>query len=397
MKLYTANDFIEMIRKDIQPLSFEDFCKTKQLSRLWAKLKPNDIRIKLLKNKKNFYKWCYDFIHNDIPLKLYFQQRLSYVGDPLPSSLGLKAERLSKNLETRLKSENMIQHVSDNSRYIKNINLPSLMECKNYRGENIKNIYKKALEEGIMSSCFVMPSVFKDSYIKNYDTFVVTLKTYSGQMSIFSPVIYQLLLRRTDNYFYRKKIKQKILIPSASWGTPVLSTLSESEYEVIHIVDVQNDVLKLCENIHMCFHEVPRFGQKSDLKTFCIPSEKMTQVIDDDYDKIFFCPPYYDLELYGGSDEQSTTLYTTYKDWLDLYWRKTVYECDKVLKKGGLFCFVMGLECRKHKIGFDMKTIAEEKFTLKDEIKILPPIEPTRDSNKIEKYEICYIMRKETK
>ena len=59
------------------------------------------------------------------------------------------------------------------------------------------------------------------------------------------------------------------------------------------------------------------------------------------------------------------------------------------------FCFVMGLECRKHKIGFDMKTIAEEKFTLKKEIKILPPIESTRDSNKIEKYEICYIMKKE--
>ena len=37
----------------------------------------------------------------------------------------------------------------------------------------------------------------------------------------------------------------------------------------------------------------------------------MTEVIDKDYDTVFFCPPYYDLELYGGSDLQSTILYQT--------------------------------------------------------------------------------------
>ena len=47
-------------------------------------------------------------------------------------------------------------------------------------------------------------------------------------------------------------------------------------------------------------------------------------------------------------------------------------------------------------MGNDIKTIAEEKFTLKQEIKIVAPIESTRDSNStIEKYEICYIMKKE--
>jgi hypothetical protein len=100
--------------------------------------------------------------------------------------------------------------------------------------------------------------------------------------------------------------------------------------------------------------------------------------------------------LYGGSDLQSTTLYKTYKEWLDLYWRKTVNKCDSVLKSSGLFCFVMGKQCRGYEMGNDMKTIAEEKFNLIDEIKILPPVESTRDSNNnmIEKYEICYIMKK---
>jgi len=79
-----------------------------------------------------------------------------------------------------------------------------------------------------------------------------------------------------------------------------------------------------------------------------------------------------------------------------LYWRKTVNECDSVLKSSGLFCFVMGKLCRGYEMGNDMKNIAEEKFTLKQEIKIIPPIESTRDSNStIEKYEICFIMKKD--
>ena len=45
-------------------------------------------------------------------------------------------------------------------------------------------------------------------------------------------------------------------------------------------------------------------------------------------------------------------------------------------------------------MGSDMKKIAEEKFNLIDGIKILPPVESTRDSNQVEKYEICYIMKK---
>ena len=138
--------------------------------------------------------------------------------------------------------------------------------------------------------------------------------------------------------------------PSASWGSPVIATLNEEKYSDIHIVDVQQDVLNVCEDIFNDYVDKPHrklFGTKPpySLKTFCIPSENMTEVIDGDYDTVFFCPPYYDLEIYGGSDLQSTTLYQTYEEWLDLYWRKTVNECYKVLNTGGMFCFVMGRLC----------------------------------------------------
>jgi len=381
MKINNEQDFIDIIRKDLNPLSKEDFLKTTHISNSWDKLDSDDIRVKSLKNKESFYKWCYDFIHNDEPLKVYFRQRLSYIDVKPVCSLPIK--------------NNIINHKSNNVRLIRNINLPDIMNCEGADGKSIKNIYKDALERGKIDRCMTVPTVFKDSYDGNYDTFVVTMKTVSGQMSIFSPTIYNSLLIETDKYAESKK--QKLLIPSASWASPILATMNSENYTELHIVDVQPEVLKTSEELFKHIHTGGLFNDTPyDLKTFCIPSERMTEVIDKDYDKVFFCPPYYDLELYGGSDLQSTTLYKTYKEWLDLYWRKTVNECDSVLKSGGLFCFVMGKNCRGYEMGNDMKIIAEEKFNLIDEIKIIPPIESTRDSNNsmIEKYEICYIMKK---
>lgn len=388
MKIYIEDEFINLVRKDINPLSFKDFVQTKQISNLWDKLEFDDIRIKSLKTKEEFYKWCYDFIHNDEPLKVYFRKRLSYNTQSVHEEVPIQN---IKNIK------DSIIHISNNSRYIKNINLPSILDCRAFDGKSIKNIYKDALELGKIDRCITMPSVFKDSYNGNYDTFVVTMKTISGQMSIFSPVIYNMLLNKVNGYL-EKKDKCKILIPSASWGSPIIATLNEEKYSDIHIVDVQQAVLNVCEDIFNDYVDKP-FRKLSgikppyNLKTFCVPSENMTEVIDNNYDTVFFCPPYYDLELYGGSDLQSTTLYQTYEEWLDLYWRKTVNECHKVLKSDGMFCFIMGRFCRGYEMGNDMKKIAAEKFNLIDEIKILPPQEVTRNNMHLDKYEVCYIMK----
>ena len=379
MKIYNENDFIAIVRKDLNPLSFEDFLKTKQIGKLWDKFESDDIRVKLLKDKESFYKWCYDFIHNDAPLKYYFHKRLSYK-DLKPVGI----ERI-KNNEIKQKSNNV--------RLIRNINLENILECRGYDGMSIKVAYKDAIEDGKMCRFFTMPSVFKDSYKGDYESYAVTMKTITGQMSIFSPIVYKSLLLETDKYTDNKK--QRVLIPSASWSTPILATSSNSNYESLHIVDVQKKVLETSTELFKHIHTGGLFDSfPYELKTFCTPSEKMTEVIDDEYDKVFFCPPYYDLELYGGSELQSTSLYKTYEEWLDLYWRKTVNECDSVLKPDGLFCFVMGRFCRGLEMGTDMKEIATEKFTIIDEIKIMPPKEITRNNMHLDKYEICYILKK---
>jgi len=54
----------------------------------------------------------------------------------------------------------------------------------------------------------------------------------------------------------------------------------------------------------------------------------------------------------------------------------------------------MGALCREKTMASDMLKIAEEKFTLVDELRILPPTESTKAANVVDKYEICYILKK---
>ena len=79
---------------------------------------------------------------------------------------------------------------------------------------------------------------------------------------------------------------------------------------------------------------------------YCKPSEdlsidpKFMKRYRNNFDTVFFCPPYYQLELYEGKD-QSTERYTSYGDWLDGYWVNTIRLCYECLQPGGLLCYII--------------------------------------------------------
>ena len=380
MKIYNEKDFINIIRDNATALTLEEFYETKQLSNLWDKFKEDDIRKIALKDKKSFFDWCYNFIHNDQPLKYYFNKRLSY------------KEPVSVNILPVV--DKRIKNTPNNVRFIRNINLESMLDSCGFDGESIKKAYKLSLESGKVNRFITMPSVFKDSYKQDYGSYAVTMKTITGQMSVFSPSVYKTLLKICNNYIDKNIKKKKMLIPSASWCSPVLA-IDSDDYSEVHIVDVQKKVLDKCNEVFDLLYKNTLFEACDyKLKTFTTQSEIMSNVVDSDYDKIFFCPPYYDLELYGGSENQSTSLYDSYDKWLKNYWKETVKESHKVLNTEGIFSFVMGRNIRSYMMAEDMKKIAEEYFDLVDEIKIIPPKEITRDNKHLNKYEICFIMKK---
>jgi hypothetical protein len=79
---------------------------------------------------------------------------------------------------------------------------------------------------------------------------------------------------------------------------------------------------------------------------YCSPSEKLLENKEfmkkykNHFDVVFFSPPYFRLELYPGN-EQSTTQYKTYDEWLKQYWEKTIQLCHWVLSPKGKCCYIL--------------------------------------------------------
>ena len=378
---HSFEDFIRVLRKDINPLPFDEFRKTHNLTKLWEGMKEDDIRRVYFNNDLDaFYEWFYNFLNDDEKLKVFYDVYLAY-----------KEFRPIEKLE--IKNDIVITKPNSPST-LRNINLEEILKSSSKYHPTIFDKYKAALETGKNMSSVTMPSVFSKSIKGNYKPFINTLKTIIMLPSIFSPNTYYTLL--DEVYKIVGKDKVNILIPTASWCSPVIAidkSPLKDKVKKYHIIDVQENVLKNCIDLHKpesVFDELP------ELKTFYIPSERMDEVIDNDYDIVFFCPPYYDLELYDG-DLQSINLYPDYEEWLDKYWRKTVENSYNALNKGGIYSFVISKQINgKKTIGQDLLEVAKEKFEFIREIKIYPKsIESGRSSNRAtERYESCFILKK---
>jgi hypothetical protein len=74
------------------------------------------------------------------------------------------------------------------------------------------------------------------------------------------------------------------------------------------------------------------------------------------------------MELYQ-SDNQSTTNYNTYKEWLEHYWEPTVKMCKTVLHNEAIFCYIIS-PFGNIELPNDMQKIATKYFLLREIVPI---------------------------
>lgn len=160
----------------------------------------------------------------------------------------------------------------------------------------------------------------------------------------------------------------RIFTPTLGWSSYAYG-FAECPAVVEYVgVDVIPDV---CKKTQEFMKQYPHISSTF----YCQPSESlltnssfMTRYRNH-FDVVFFSPPYYELELYPGN-KQSTTVYKTYEEWLQGYWRKTLQLCRHVLQPKGKLCYILSSGGGPHSgdILKDMNTVTKEMFTLRTSI-----------------------------
>jgi len=158
----------------------------------------------------------------------------------------------------------------------------------------------------------------------------------------------------------------KIFTPTLGWSSYAYGFL-ECPFAKEYVgVDVIPDVCKKTEDF------ITKQYPQIEHTIICKPSEdlladsRFLKKYREHFDTIFFSPPYYELELYPGSN-QSTTRYKTYEEWLQGYWYKTIQLCYYVLEKGGTLCYILSSGGGKSQTNIleDMNKLTKQFFSLK--------------------------------
>jgi len=167
---------------------------------------------------------------------------------------------------------------------------------------------------------------------------------------------------------------RNILTPTLGWCSYLTGFSLLKERRLNHYVGI--DVIDRVCNQHPLTLYPP-----SKIDVFNCPSElvmerhtEFTTCYRGYFDAVFFSPPYFKMELYDatsdatsdaiGGENQSTTMYKTYDEWLKGYWEKTVIMCRETLNpNGGTFCYIVS-PFDKYDLPRDLENITKKYFTL---------------------------------
>ena len=345
MKLVTLNVFLRIFSRDKFP-DFQEWLKKTQVKS--AKKKIPLLLYQTEHNiSKDHLKQLYEHIinRNDY-LQRFFNTSL------LVKDIHIKEEAMKK------------KHLDNNT----------LVNYKNI----IRNIHYRDILQNTKSGLSGLPSfldVLQDLYVNDiidYKILTPSALFYleNGRIgSVFS------------SFYFRASIMNPYLVFSLNHavldGTKIFTpTLGWSSYaygfaecpKVIEYVGV--DVIPaVCKKTSdLLSSQYPRLKYN----IYCQPSESlllnesfMTKY-KNHFDVVFFSPPYYELELYPGKN-QSTSVYKTYEEWLEGYWKRTIQLCFHVLQKGGKLCYILseGGGSNQSNILKDMNAITTEIFSYK--------------------------------
>lgn len=221
------------------------------------------------------------------------------------------------------------------------------------------NVLSDLYNNNIIDYKLLTPSALH--YIRNGRIGSV-FSSYYFRASILNPyLIYSLNMRIFHS--------SRVFTPTLGWGSYFYGF---AQSNITHYVGV--DVIpSVCNGVRKFSRKFPHIN--TDI--ICRPSESLLgneymEKYRGFFDLVFFSPPYYKLELYPG-EQQSTNNYSSYSDWLDKYWDKTIQLCYQLLGPSGKLCYIIS-DYGSASIGeayslvHDMNLITRRYFTYRESL-----------------------------
>ena len=230
----------------------------------------------------------------------------------------------------------------------KHLNNNALVKYKNV----IRNLFYKEILQDTKSGLDNNPTFFdvlEDLYLNHIIDYKILTPSAMHYMnagrlgSVFSSFYFRAsIMNPYLVYSLNKSVLKgtRVFTPTLGWGSYLYGFLESgtvTEY-------VGTDVIpSVCRRTKQFAQQ--NYPDKS-VTIYKSPSENLLKSAafiskySGHFDVVFFSPPYWQLEMYPGAN-QSTTTYKTYESWLAGYWEQTIQLCQKVLRKGGKLCYIL--------------------------------------------------------
>jgi hypothetical protein len=143
--------------------------------------------------------------------------------------------------------------------------------------------------------------------------------------------------------FIEKYNVKSIYDPCMGWGHRLLGACD--------ITYIGNDI---CPETYQGNKNISEYFQMENKTLYNHPAEEF--IPEESYDAVFTCPPYFDTEIYEG-EGTSSSKYSSYASWLNVWWRRVVQ--NSLVRKPKYFSFVINNKYKE-----DMRRICEEEGLL---------------------------------
>lgn len=174
-------------------------------------------------------------------------------------------------------------------------------------------------------------------------------------VSNFRPIIAKYIY----NKYLAGEINPVIYDFSAGWGARCLAAMS-LRFSYIGVDPLTSDNIN---NMIKFYKEHFYIPGDQICYGLCSQDKVLYEILPDNIDLAFSCPPYFNLEVYSKDATQSYNQYSNYNDWLEYYWRPTVKICHDKLKDSGKLVFIIKDKYGKLNLKDEMeKIIVEEGF-----------------------------------